>query len=83
MSRRQAHRLALHYAIAERDSYADAWHFGSEERARAERQSSEFRRVLHEEFGEITSEDALAQSNMVPVSINDLPLSHPKERDHD
>ena len=61
LSRDTAHRLALHYAINERDSYADAYGGEGPEAERAMRLASEFRRVLREEFGEITSEDALAE----------------------
>lgn len=72
MSRRTVHRLALHYAICERDSYADAWGPGEPERVRAEFQASEFRRVLKEEFGQLTAEDTFAAANHPSVSIFDL-----------
>lgn len=73
MSRRTAHRLALHYAINERDSYADAWRAGSPERQRAEWQAAEFRRVLKEEFGQITAEDHFAAQNYPSLNIEDIP----------
>jgi len=72
LSRRNAHRLALHYAICERDSFADAYHPDDEPGKRAAFLASEFRRVLKEEFGEITSEDRLRAENYETVSIMDL-----------
>lgn len=73
ISRRNAHRLALHYAIAERDSFADATSgCGGGQTEKAAALANEFRRVLLEEFGEITAEDAFAAARHPSVSIFDL-----------
>lgn len=74
LSRKEAHRLALHYAIVERDSFADA-NLGSDEvqAEKARNLASEFRRVLREEFDDMTWEDAFAaRTDIVSVSIWDL-----------
>lgn len=76
LSRRTAHRLALHYAIAERDSYAAATaHCGDGQAEKAASLANEFRRVLSEEFGEITSNDAIEAANYPAVSIFALPAA--------
>lgn len=63
LTRKNAHRQALHYAINERDSYAEAYGGDGPEAARARWLADEFRRVLWEEFGEKTSEDRLAEAS--------------------
>lgn len=73
MSRRTAHRLALHYAIAERDSYAAATAgCGDGQSEKASALASEFRRVLREEFGEVTADDAFEAEGHRSVSIFDI-----------
>ena len=73
LSRRNAHRLALHYAIAERDSFADATAgCGDGQTEKASALANEFRRVLLEEFGEVTAEDAFKAAGHPSVSIFDL-----------
>lgn len=73
-SRRTLHRLALHYAIAERDSFAEAYGEDSNDDAatRARQLAADFRRCLFEEFGEITSEDALATGPGRFISIHEV-----------
>jgi hypothetical protein len=71
-TRREVYRLALHYAIAERDSYAAAWEKGSPERTRAEDLAAEFRQVLKEAFGEVTWEDEFAAANHPSISVHDI-----------
>jgi len=74
LSRQTAHRLALHYAIAERDGFAAATAgCGDGQSEKASALASEFRRVLREEFGEVTVDDALEAENHPTVSIFDIP----------
>lgn len=71
LSRREAHRLAFHYAINERDSFAGAYDSTPDDPAatRAAWLASEFRRGLKEEFGEITTEDHMIANPGPSVSI--------------
>lgn len=74
LSRREAHRLALHYAINERDSLVDAYSRGMQDDpapVRAAWLAAEFRRVLAKEFGQRTVEDEMVGQG-TPVSIFEL-----------
>jgi hypothetical protein len=74
LSRQTAHRLALHYAIAERDGFAGATAgCGDGVSEKASALANEFRRVLREEFGEVTVDDAIEAANLPTVSIFDIP----------
>lgn len=72
LTRREAHRLALHYAICERDSFAEANRPGEPARDRAEFLAAEFRRVLRDEFGEQTWEDDLASQDIPSISLSEI-----------
>ena len=84
LSRREAHRLALHHAIAERDSFADAnRHCADGIAEKAQGLADEFRRVLMDEFGEKTWEDSFAAQNHPSVDIRSLVDPQPKDRTND
>lgn len=73
LSRKEAHRLALHYAICERDSLSEAYSERDDPAAvRARWLAAEFRRVLRDEFGQITLEDDLAANPGPGVPIQEL-----------
>lgn len=77
LSRKAAHRLALHYAISERLSFADCQHRDDPGFQRAVLMANEFRRVLKEEFGEMTWEDEFAAANYPSVDIHDIASKEP------
>lgn len=81
LSRRDAYRLALHYAIVERESFAEAWAHMDDEAApqKAAWLASEFRRVLAESFGEQTVEDAMAQQLGPGVPLSQVVRREPSE----
>lgn len=77
LSRSEAHRLALIYAIAERDSLVYSFERSSKDPGaiHAAYLAKEFRRVLLEEFGEITQEDYDKANPLPPISIFDIPIN--------
>lgn len=78
LSRREAHRIALHFAINERDSFAGAHSPDEPAAIRAVVLAAELRRVLLEEFGEIIREDYLIQNPGTSISLFDLVIG-PKQ----
>lgn len=78
LSRREAYRLALHHAITDRESMAEAWDSHTAESQDAAWLASEFKRVLAEAFGERTVEDALAASGGKGTPLPRL-LNHPPQ----
>lgn len=69
-------KLALHYAIQDREAMVDATHSDDPEHIRAKQLVKEFERYLNKRFGELsqTQADAQAKANgsVTYVSIHDI-----------
>lgn len=68
-------RSALHDAICDRESFADAHGAGTPEAAQALQEVAEYKAYLRKRFGQQTLADALV--GLPTISLSDLPLMEP------